>query len=72
VFNISELVFGKLYRESRWSSVMVRRYGELKASAESIPLVEGGCLKTGLKFLDPISSVYIVKEPSSNPKATFF
>lgn len=35
-------VSGNAYRESRWSSVMVRRYGDEYAIADSMPFVEGG------------------------------
>ena len=42
------LLFGsaKAYKDRRWSSVMVRRYGEDMASAESIPFDEGGCVNS--------------------------
>jgi hypothetical protein len=43
-------IASKAYKDSRWSSVIVRRYGEEYASAESIPFVDGGCVKRFAKL----------------------
>lgn len=49
---------------------MVRRYGEDKASADSIPFEEGGCEKRVSNLLWSRRSAKMKNEPSSKPSTT--
>ena len=60
----------KAYKDSRWSSVMVRRYGDEYASADIIPFVDEGWVKRLSNLLRSVLREYIEKEPSSKPITT--
>jgi hypothetical protein len=59
-----------LYSDSSCAAVMVTKYGEHIATADSMPFEDGGCWNCNSSSLLRLSNSYSAKLPSSKPIAT--